>query len=813
LADRNLMIARIFGFLAAAFAAASLAQPVQEMPSRALTEGAVSQEFFRASHLPATAAVKLAAPAQKALPTVDKRGRLQIGTVRPLAQRSVVREWATIPEGSVSRLTASSEGAEGLRVRLDVGQLAAPIEVRAQGTDGKIEFRRVEPSQGPEAWTPWTAGSTQTIEIFSAGELPQVAIGALAHFDASPFAKAAAECTLPTSCTTNNATLDAAIAERTKSSVRLIFNEGSGAFVCSGTLLNTERFPAGYVLTANHCISTPASAASVTAMWFYESISCTDTAVTLGAVQQSGGAQIVFTNYNPDSTLLLMRQTPPAGAVYSGWSATLLNEGDPVVSISHPQGDTARLATGSMTHLYGITDRSQEEYGVRFDRGIIQGGSSGSGLYTLAGGSLQLRGVLTGTTIRHDPQGMSCTNLDEEAFYGRFDIFYPQMAQYLRPTGPVADDTPNRVLDYASLPAEATPLNGRTVTFDRRFEYVGDVDVFRFTLSAPATVTLGSQGTLDTIGTLLDADGEYIDTNDDKNPGGTNLNFGMTRDLQPGTYYLMVAPFEVTDVGSYRVVMTASSAVVNYTDLWWNSSESGWGLNLAHQGDILFATLYTYDTFGNPLWLFMSNGAKQSDGSYSGTIARATGPAFNANPWTPINAVTVGTMRITFTSSNSATLVYTFNGVSVTKGITRFQFSTPTTCFLTTGDRASATNYQDLWWNPAESGWGVNLAHQGNVLFATLYTYDARGAPMWLAMSSGQLIGNRTYQGPLHRYSGPAFNASPWAPPVTPFEVGTMRFTFTDGKSGTLTYSMDGVTVSKSITRYEFSDPKPQCNS
>jgi hypothetical protein len=209
----------------------------------------------------------------------------------------------------------------------------------------------------------------------------------------------------------------------------------------------------------------------------------------------------------------------------------------------------------------------------------------------------------------------------------------------------------------------------------------------------------------------------------------------------------------------------------------------------------------------------MSNGAKQSDGSYSGTIARATGPAFNATPWTGINPVNVGTMRITFTSANSATVVYTYNGVSVTKGITRYQFSTPTTCFVTTGDRAAATNYQDLWWNPAESGWGVNLAHQGNVIFATLYTYDANGNPMWLAMSSGQLVGTRTYQGPLHRYSGPAFNTSPWAPPVTPLEVGVMRFTFTDGKSGTLTYSVNGVTVTKSITRYEFSNPKPQCSS
>src|SRR5688572_21299625 len=304
------MIARIFGFLAAAFAAVSLAQPASEMPSRALAEGAPAQEFFVASHLPVVPAIKLAAPFEKALATTDKRGRLRIGTVRPLSQPRIVGEWASIPEGAVSRLSASSEGAKGLRVRLDVGKLSAPIDVRAQGSDGRIEFRRVEPSQGPEAWTPWTPGSTQVIEILSAGEVPQVTIGAVTHFVASPTAKAASECTLPTSCTTGNATLDAAIAERTRSSVRLVFTEGSSSFVCSGTLLNTERFPSGYILTANHCISTPASAGSVTAMWFYESTSCTDKSIAPGSVQQAGGAQLVFTNYNPDSTLLLMQQTP-----------------------------------------------------------------------------------------------------------------------------------------------------------------------------------------------------------------------------------------------------------------------------------------------------------------------------------------------------------------------------------------------------------------------------------------------------------------------------------------------------------------------
>jgi hypothetical protein len=38
---------------------------------------------------------------------------------------------------------------------------------------------------------------------------------------------------------------------------------------------------------------------------------------------------------------------------------------------------------------------------------------------------------------------------------------------------------------------------------------------------------------------------------------------------------------------------------VNYQGLWWKSpagSESGWGINFAHQGDVIFATWFTCRT-------------------------------------------------------------------------------------------------------------------------------------------------------------------------------------------------------------------------
>ena len=58
----------------------------------------------------------------------------------------------------------------------------------------------------------------------------------------------------------------------------------------------------------------------------------------------------------------------------------------------------------------------------------------------------------------------------------------------------------------------------------------------------------------------------------------------------------------------------------------------------------------------------------------------------------------------------------------------------------------------------------------------------------------------------------PAFNASPWSA-IALAPVGTMTFAFVDGKTGSMTYSLNGIQVIKQISRFEFSNPKPQCSS
>jgi hypothetical protein len=253
----------------------------------------------------------------------------------------------------------------------------------------------------------------------------------------------------------------------------------------------------------------------------------------------------------------------------------------------------------------------------------------------------------------------------------------------------------------------------------------------------------------------------------------------------------------------------------NYTDLWWNPAESGWGINLNHQGNILFATLFTYDASGAPTWLVMSNGARQADGSYQGELLQMRGPAFSAPGWSGASPTAVGTMKLAFTAKDAAILTYTFNGTPVVKSITRQVFASPVpSCHWSAFDRSFALNFQDLWWNPAEPGWGLNLTHQGKTLFATLFVYGDDGRPQWYVMSNGARSATDalSFSGPLYRITGPAFDASPWTG-ATPTEVGTLSLDFTNGRSGTLTYTVGGTRVVKAISRQVFASPATDCGS
>ncbi|APV51954.1 hypothetical protein BWI17_21150 [Betaproteobacteria bacterium GR16-43] len=746
----------------------------------------------------------------------DAAGRHRSGVVRALPKSVSLGAWIAEGDGFVARARVTSEGAMGLRVRLDLGNLPGAVEVRVQG-DGPVETMTVDPLFGPEAWTPWTDGAAQVIEV-SSRVLPSdsaLRIGSVVHMTESSLPKAAAACTVSTSCPSGDAAVDAAIAERKKSLVRMSFVDGGSAFVCSGTLIDTpSRLP--YLLTANHCLPTQETAGTLTSRFFFEFTTCGGTLIDPASVQVAGGATMVFPNYNVDMTIVQLNSAPPPGVTYAPIAATHVPDGATVYNLSHPRGDSSRYAIGTVVGGDRNFDLPYDMYIVRMSKGLIEPGSSGSGLYSLVNGSLQLRGV---TSAADDE--LSCTNPNGITIFGRSEVMLPQMSPFIGLVTRPADDAPNRVKDWAGVAQTSSgmdvPLNTVASGFfdigPRQINYAGDVDVYRFFLTEGRVVTVGTSGSIDTVGTLMDSAGRAYAADDDAN--ANNLNMGITRYLPAGTYYVQVAHWDPTATsGQYTLQVKADNVgETNYTALWWNPNESGWGVNVVHQGNIVFATLFTYDADGTPMWLVMSNGAKQADGSFKGDLARATGPVFNASPWTPIQLTSVGTMTISFQTADTGSLIYTVNGTQVLKSIVRQQFGKLTdmpTCGWSVFDRSLASNVQDLWWNPAESGWGINLTHQGPILFATLFTYGADRKARWYVMSNGTSNAGGVFSGVLYQTSGPPFNAAPWVTAVsTP--VGRMSLNFTNGNAATLTYDINGVSVTKSIQRQVFASPRVDC--
>jgi hypothetical protein len=260
----------------------------------------------------------------------------------------------------------------------------------------------------------------------------------------------------------------------------------------------------------------------------------------------------------------------------------------------------------------------------------------------------------------------------------------------------------------------------------------------------------------------------------------------------------------------------------NYQGLWWATpagAESGWGISLAHQGDVIFATWFTYDSTGKGLWLTMVAN-KDLTGAYTGALLQSTGPAFSAVPFQPlqVHSVAVGSGALTFDAADNGTFAYTLQGVSQTKAIVRQAFGPLPTCtFALESDQRVAYNYQDLWWaSPAgsESGWGLSLAHEGDVVFGAWFTYDVDGTPMWLAFTAPRSADAATpsYTGTLYRTTGPSFAAVPFDPTqVVATAVGTATIAFSNGNAGVFSYTVNGVSGSKPITRQIFEAPGTIC--
>ncbi|MFO7973379.1 MAG: trypsin-like peptidase domain-containing protein, partial [Candidatus Hydrogenedentota bacterium] len=410
-----------------------------------------------------------------------RKGPKRIGVFQELPQGIEVKgamtsrgEWQTLSDGS--RLwSIRIYSPEAVAQRVHFTQLDLPQGAQVIVYNADYPEEAYGPYTGPcpgvtDLWTASCFSETVTVECFvpatTSIEPVRVAIDKTVHIYAD-FAKLEWTKGIAGDCN-----LDVACYDRwlgTSWGVGGIGSIGqSGSLWCTGSLIadSNPETQIPYFLTAEHCVPGQQSASSVEIYWLYQRDSCEGTVPSVYDVPRTtGGADLLATsaapNTNPNGTdfsLLRLRNQPPAGVTYLGWSTSAQPINRSVTCIHHPSGDYKRISFGDT--IYGPEYASVHRVG--WNDGTTEPGSSGSPL--MLTGTQQIIGQLwRGTASCSMPRELG--GWDE---FGRFDLTYPLVERWLgvvEPIGP-EDIDKNGFVDAVDVQLVVNAALGLPITGD-----------------------------------------------------------------------------------------------------------------------------------------------------------------------------------------------------------------------------------------------------------------------------------------------------------------------------------------------------------
>lgn len=362
----------------------------------------------------------------------DTRYRaLKIGIERTVPALPTLKDWVWQPVlgGQAAQFIISSEAAANLRALIQLEQaLPAGVELRVfapmqadeiYGVYQASDFKVLEGSKQLELWTPTLTGSQVGLEVFAPdgvdiGQI-QLSVPQISHIDydfkTSQF-KLVDESVLKfSSCDVSMACASSAWQPTAQAVARYIFTNSTGSsFLCTGTLLADKdtgtQIP--YFITAAHCINDATLAASMDFYWFHQETSCGSGNASW--VRTTGGADLLASRTELDSSLVRLRTSPPIGVMLSGWTLNSLATSAPVVGIHHGLGYPKQFSQGNFVSYANMSpttsgfmvtkDPAGSFTQVAWTQGITAQGSSGSGLWTTINGVPYLKGTLVGGGIQ-----------------------------------------------------------------------------------------------------------------------------------------------------------------------------------------------------------------------------------------------------------------------------------------------------------------------------------------------------------------------------------------------------------------------------
>jgi len=411
------------------------------------------------------------------------KGAKRIGVFQTLANPIRVSQedaslgaWETLPDGGrMWSVVLFSPNARGQRVhfsRLSLPE-GARIIVYNTGMQSEVYGPYTAPSPGEsDLWSSTCFSEAVTVECYA----PQTADAPLAveidrtihlyaGFDEVPMAKAAGTCNLDVTCHP-----EWAMAAKGVGGLGTV--GATGYLWCTGSLI-ADTDPSTsipYFLTANHCVPGQSAASTTEVYWLYQSSACGGPPPSVYSVPRTtGGADYLAgapLSSGSDFTLLRLRNTPPSGTSFLGWSALSQPIGTQVTTIHHPRGDYKRISFGSITGNYS----GSSTVNVVWSAGTTEQGSSGCPL--LANDGQHIIGQLWGG-------GASCSTPFSPDEFGKFSSTYPVITAWLAAYAGLADVDKSGFVDAADVQIVINAALGLALppAYDPDLDRSGRVDI------------------------------------------------------------------------------------------------------------------------------------------------------------------------------------------------------------------------------------------------------------------------------------------------------------------------------------------------
>lgn len=325
--------------------------------------------------------------------------------------------WTTLADGSrLWRLTVEATGATDLRVAFSQFELpdGATLHVIGAGRFYQGPYTAADSIDGTFR-SPVVPGDRATIELHvpvgADASLAIASVGAgfrdlFKHIDGTGPGTSGA-CNVNVVCPLGAPYPDG---RRAIAQYEYEDDDETGLYLCSGTLVaDVPQDKRNLFLTAAHCVDSTSEAASMVLYWNYESASCSALVEPSDGFfsDDQHGAVLRATRADADFALVELSTAPAADwhVYYAGFDATNANPSG-TIGLHHPYGDvkkiTAGPAPGTTDNCIGTGGASANTHWETgpYTQGTTQGGSSGSGLFVVAGNGgghdRRVIGVLSG---------------------------------------------------------------------------------------------------------------------------------------------------------------------------------------------------------------------------------------------------------------------------------------------------------------------------------------------------------------------------------------------------------------------------------